>query len=260
MSLQSKPEHASQWVELPADPYLAAAMFLAVLAYPEPGNGAAGAAGERYALALNCARILELKSLYPEKVNPNLELPTKKEISGLLSRGARRIMRRLAARDLWAELAVSGALPVIGQPMADAPARVRRNRDSFRQAVLRDPERWAFRLSLKSVASQINSGNKKRDIESDIRNMRKQYKDSMAVIHFVSALYSIIGAYGFTYSDAKEKDVALHRMVEILTYLMLYAPKWIDKAVDECIERQGQPPEFVLVEAGPRVQLLKRET
>lgn len=260
MSLQSTPEHPSQWVELPADPYLAAAMFLAVLAYPEPGAGVAGEVGERYAWALNIARIRELKSLYPEKVNPTLELPTKKEISGRLSRGARRIMRRLAARDLWAELAVSGAILVIGQPMADAPARIRRDRDSFRKAVLRDPEGWALRLSLKSVDSQIQSGAGKETIEAEIRNMRKQYKDSMPVIYLVNSLYSVIGAHVPAYKKPKEKENTLHKMIDILTYLMLYAPNWIDKAVDECIERQGEKPELFLVESGPRVHLLKRET
>eukprot|EP01039_Chlorochromonas_danica_P012928 gene12927-14900_t len=140
LALKSTPEHASQQVELPTDPHLAAAIFLAVLAYPLPGEGDVGSAGERYAWALNVARIRDFKKLYPEKVASTLNLPTKRQIEGQLSRGASRILRRMTARDLWAERAISGVAPLIGTPTTAADARA--NRVAVRKVILKNPTYW----------------------------------------------------------------------------------------------------------------------
>lgn len=109
-----KPAAFEREIALPAHPYEAAMVYLAVMAYPEAGAGKEGNNGSKFATALasaaiwSCAKARGLRYVREQRNDPNFVAPKKRDFKGAFDRGMRRIHRRSAAYDLVGTQLVRG--------------------------------------------------------------------------------------------------------------------------------------------------------
>ena len=132
----------------PDDPFEAAVMFLAVMAYPERGAGAVGKPGSAFASALvkyclwYCSKARGLRYMRQARNEPTFVAPKKREFQGALERGMRRIARRDTAYGLFGMQILHGFVAV----MAAGPRQLRRAAPTKRFTWARpvDPRDWSY--------------------------------------------------------------------------------------------------------------------
>lgn len=201
-------------VEFPENPFNAARIYLALMAYPERGAGQPGGQGARFAEAMweylvwDGRRHKGLKQTR-ERLGARADrIPRKRDFEGALNRGLRRIERRVAAFDIIGNQMISGFLNGIfransmvrdgradeafTRPLgSDGVNPIRRGiiaaaTPSPRQVVRTNVDRWSQRFALNSTGRSADQDRKEKDL------VRRGYRQSIPVMHLTHGFEMIV--------------------------------------------------------------------
>jgi hypothetical protein len=170
-----------------------------------------GADGERFAWALHNWHARLTRRLAPE-LGAQWNLPTAREINGRLSRGSRRLRRRMAARKIASGMMLEGyttaraAMPRgrRAKPPVDVKAFgprhdvVRSLRPSFQAFVMRRLRYWAGAVKLKDAPVQWGGGDRAGEADTAawrkeaLKSVRLAYRESLPVLHMAQAFYEAV--------------------------------------------------------------------
>ena len=178
-------------VEIPANPFDAARVYLAVLAYPERGAGLSGGLGVPFAEALwqyvvwDRRRAKGLRDVRCLLADPTFMPPRRRDFEGALNRGRNRLQRRIAAFDIVGNRMINGFLNaglearrLAAADRADeaferapgstyAPIKQEvwdRNTPTARRIVHRDLDRWSERFGLNETGRPADAVQKGKDL------------------------------------------------------------------------------------------------
>jgi hypothetical protein len=251
MMLRFEPEIVS-----PDDPYEAAIIFFAVIAYPEEGAGAAGQPGSVFANALvsyclwACSKARGLAFLREQRNDPAYRAPRKRDFQGSFDRGMRRIRRRIAAYDLFGTQLFHGFFAVralgakairegraaeafhldstgsFGPAMGELWAQ---GTPSARRLIGRAERHWSDRFSVNVTGAPADPAQKTKDIH------RRAFVPSIPVLHMVHAMNECARTAGPTINGWGKRDP--------VTALLLNFDKWIWDAL-EIAEQWRTIPHF----------------
>lgn len=232
-------------IEFPTDPYEAAFIYLALIAYPEKGAGEIGQAGSHFATALAqfslwaCSKARGLRYIREEKNDPGYVAPKKREFQGVFDRGMRRINRRIAAYELLGTQFLQGLFAVgalgskaIAEGRAGeayhmhpeggpSPARKElweQAMPSVRKVIGSAPLHWSDRLSLNLTGKPADNRQKIKD------DYERAYLPSVPVLHMVHGFAECMHDIGPTINGWEER--------EPITAMLLNAELWIWKALE----------------------------
>ena len=202
----------------PDNPFNAARLFMAVMAYPERGAGQPpDGLGVRFTEALwnyhvwSGRRAKGLRYIREKFSDPNFQPPVHRDFVGTLERGTRRMRRRTVAYSLFGTQLMRNFLDVLEEsarltreglqeeahiiiPGALAqPARPElwgRTRRSPLQIVEADVERWAKRFGLNATGRAADQRQKAKDL------VRRAYLQSRPVMHMTHAFNQVCTEIG----------------------------------------------------------------
>jgi hypothetical protein len=227
-------------IVFPDDPYEAAILFFAVMAYPEKGAGEVGEPGFKFANALlqfckwSCSRSRGLRYMREQFNDPTYKAPHRREFAGSFDRGRRRIDRRIAAHDLFGTQLVNGffslfdlgakaleegrAEEVFHANPSGGPSPMRmevleRGIPSARSLITQNREHWSERFGLNYTGAPADPAQKVKD------DYERAFLPSIPVLHLVHAFSECARKYGPSISGWTERDP--------VTALLLNAEIWI---------------------------------
>ena len=226
MPRKPHPDGIEEEVFLPSDdPYRAAAMFLAVMAYPGKDEGLLGAPGAKF-----CNAMLMDLCRQDRRANPQryfgVKLPTQRDIQGDFMRGVRRIQRRLAARELAAHMTWEALGAFTDAPLFNpTPARIRANQKPIATFVSPNLEGWAAAFSERYRPPVVGERGEL------LKKLRANNLESLPVLHMAQALY-----------NSAPKGILADRSMDlaaVVRELIACAPEWIWQAVRACQDPQA---------------------
>ncbi len=246
--VRSAPIDFEPVVDIPTNPFDAARVYLAVLAYPERGAGQLGGLGISFGAALwqyvvwNARKAKGLRWVREKFRDPQLQPPRKRDFEGALNRGLRRIERRVAAFDIVGNQMLNGFLNAglkasrltaagkrdeayVIQPGAKfAPIRLELWEEatpSARQIVRRNLDRWSDRFALNDTGRPADPEQKEKDI------IRRGFLQSRPVLHMAHGLNRILDEIGPTLQGWDDWDWLL---------VLLWNPDaWVWQAIENAI-------------------------
>lgn len=239
-------------VEFPEDPFLAARLYLALMAYPERGAGLPSGQGASFAAALGSyvmwhrRRNHGLQSVRKMIGNPEYRPPRRRDFEGALERGRRRLVRRFAAfeivgnqlinaifnagivaRRVAAERTPADAFYVSSENIYGAIRQEIWDKatPSARGIVRRDPEKWAARFSLNETGASADTVQKERDLVS------RGFLQSRPVLHMAHGLNQFLADSDDPFPGFGE--------VDWLLLLIWHAESWVWRALQDAVQWRG---------------------
>lgn len=244
-----------QKVEMPANPFEAARLYLAVLAYPERGAGQPGGLGVPFAQALwqyvvwNRRRAKGLRDVRRLFGDPTFMPPRRRDFEGALNRGRNRVQRRAAAFDIVGNRMINGFLNAgleagrlaaagrAGEAFERASGSTYapikqdvwdRNTPTARRIVHRDLDRWSERFGLNDTGRPADAAQKGKDL------IRRGYLQSRPVLHMAHGLNQIL-------ADRSSSLLGLEQ-ADWLLVLLWNAEAWVWQAIEHAMTwRLGVP-------------------
>jgi hypothetical protein len=232
-------------VALPARPYEAAIIYLALLAYPEPDAGQESQPGSRFANALasaaiwRCTKARGLRYIREQRNEPAYVAPKKREFEGAFDRGMRRIYRRGAAYDLVGTRLMRGffAATALGQKAIKegrieeayhlhpnssySPLREEvwdKAMPSIRKVIGSSGDHWSQRLSLNTTGAPADRSQKAKD------DYERGFRSSVPVLHMMHGLNQAMHVHGKSIPRWGEREPVMA--------MMMNAEIWIHDAVE----------------------------
>lgn len=236
-------------IVLPADPYEAAIVYLAALAYPEAGAGHEGQRGSRFADALasaaiwSCAKVRGLRYIREQRNDPGYVAPKKRAFQGAFDRGMRRIYRRSAAYDLVGTQLVRGffAASAIGQKAIregrtdqvyhvhpeGGPSPMREEvwdkaMPSIRKVIASSGDHWSQRLSLNTTGKPADRDQKVKD------DYDRAFLSSVPVLHMMHGLNQAMHEHGKAIPRWGEREPVMAMMMNAQLWIW-DAVKWAEQ-------------------------------
>lgn len=233
-------------VSFPDNPFNAARLFLAVMAYPELGAGQPDQRGCEFTGALwsyvvwDARKARGLRYVREKFRDPQLRPPAKRDFDGALERGRRRLHRRGVAYDLMGTQLINGLFAVrreaaallaagrreeafVTHPGAKyepiRPSLWERHTPSARAVVNSNLDRWAQGFQLNETGRPADRPQKSKDL------VRRAYLQSCPVLHMAHALNHVLTEQGPTFDGWEEADSLL--------ILLWNAETWIDGAIED---------------------------
>lgn len=244
-------------IVFPSDPFEAAIIYFAVMAYPEEGAGQLGQHGSHFADSLvkltlwSARRGRGLAWLRAQKGVSDCVAPKKREFRGTFERGMRRINRRIAAYELLGTQLVRtffAASRLGAQAMRDGvperayhmnpnggPSPMREELWSKaaptpRQLIVGSEPHWSERFGIHETGPAADITQKSRDV------YRRGFIPSLPVLHLVHGLNLSMEKHGSAIDGWKDR--------EPLTAMLLNFPLWIDEAIG-CAEEWRTTSKFL---------------
>lgn len=232
-------------IAFPDDPFEAAIVYLAAMAYPEQGAGEIGRPGSDFANALVkfclwAARDARgLTWMRRERRDPGYTAPHQRDFRGPFQRGMRRIHRRIAAYDLIGTRLLHGFFGVcqlgaratregraeeayhLHPSGGPSPARAElwaKATPSPRQLIARAEPHWSDRFGINLTGPAADRTSKSRDV------YRRAFLPSVPVLHFVHGFTMCAEKHGPSIGNWERRDP--------LTAMLLNFPLWIWEALD----------------------------
>lgn len=240
MTMSFEPE-----ILFPENPYEAAILFIAVMAYPELGAGRIGEPGYKFAKALKDYGLWSLsKSRGRRRLkemihDPNFKVPRKRDFEGTLERGLRRVRRRAAAYGLFGTQLLNGFFNVraLGAKAIQdgkdddafhlnaegnfGPAKAELWEKGTREigAILsRSESSWSERFGLNKTNDSADRRQKVKDLK------RRAYKPSIPVMHMAHAFNHVIDEVALKIEGFDKR--------EPFNAMLFNSEKWIWDAID----------------------------
>ncbi|PQM25899.1 hypothetical protein CVO77_12350 [Sphingopyxis lindanitolerans] len=230
-------------VEFPDNAFEAARMYLALMAYPELGEGQPGERGCRLTEAFweyymwNWRRVRGLREVRAALAAPRFNTPRQRRFEGAVERGRRRIMRRFAAFDIVGSQMVSAMFNAndIAYRMKSAGedpfershtgghATLRtdiwqRAMPSARRIIRNNLPGWSESFDLKESVVPADPIQKERDL------VARGFVQSRPVIHMVHGINQIL--------EDHEKDLYALGDADWLLVLLWNCEIWIWEAIE----------------------------
>lgn len=229
----------------PKDPYEAAIMYIAVMAYPEQGAGQIGQPGYEFANALvkygvwSVSKSRGKRNIRERKNDPNFQVPRKRDFEGTLEHGLRRVRRRFAAYSLvgnqllqgFFNVRALGATAISEGRISEAfhvnpqggyqpvKAELWKRGTPEVGAILSSAEpRWSDRMGLNKTNNPADRRQKVKDLK------RRAYKPSVPVLHMAHGLSEAVENLS-TQIEGFEKREPFNAM-------LFNSEKWIWEAID----------------------------
>ncbi|MES1973328.1 MAG: hypothetical protein V4472_12795 [Pseudomonadota bacterium] len=232
-------------IVFPDDPFEAAIIYLAVMAYPEQGAGQIGRPGSEFADALVKFTLWAarqgrgLRWMRDERRDPGFTAPRQRDFRGPFQRGMRRIDRRIAAYDVLGTRLLQGFFGVwergtaaIREGRAEqayhlhpeggpSPARAElwdAAMPTSRRTIARAEPHWSARFGLNQTGPAADRASKSRDV------YRRGFLPSVPVLHLVHGFTTCADKHGPSIRNWEHRDP--------ITAMLLNFPLWIWEALD----------------------------
>lgn len=232
-------------VEFPEHSYDAAYIYLAVMAYPEPGAGEVGAPGQVFADALAkyqlwcMQKVKGLAFVRAARGDPKYVGPKKRDFGGALERGLRRIDRRMAAYDFYGSQLITAFFRVrqlgaqairegrteeafhVNEKGGAAPARAElweKGTPSPHKMIRASGDHWPDRFALNETGPAADAKQKVKDVN------RRGLSPSIPVLHMAHGLAEAAREVGPKIEGWNDRDSFLA--------LLMNAELWIWDAIE----------------------------
>jgi hypothetical protein len=236
------------YVDFPEDSYAAARLYLALLAYPEKGQGLPGNVGSEFATALGSYAIWHrrktfgLKQVRLDFNDENFEVPKKRDFAKAIERGRRRMHRRVMAHSIIGNQMINGLLNSIilaseiakNEGVSAAYKQIPGSKlalirdeivdattPTVRQIIRRNFAKYTDGMSINTTGSTADINQKLKDTEA------RGFLQSRPVLHLVHGLNSIL--------EKAERDFAGWNETDWLVILLIRSEEWVWEALERAI-------------------------
>lgn len=231
-------------VQFPANAFDAARMYLALMAYPEEGEGTRGQRGGRLTEALGeyyiwgWRQARGLREVRSKLAAPCFNTPRPRHFKGAVDRGRRRVMRRFAAYGIVGNQMINAML----QSNEIARLMKERGRDPFvrnskggysllrsdiwdeampsvRHVIRSDLPRWSERFDLKETVVSADPRQKERDL------VARGFMQSRPVVHMAHGINEALANH--------EKDFSALGEADWMLVLLWNCEIWVWEAIEQ---------------------------